>query len=225
VLSLRFFIVQNPTRPSSFGFQLSRIHSTPQPFSRPFRWIVSGLMLLHFGGIVCAYSANWRRSGLQDDLLSVLNPYLIGMDWSLELIPVEWNRGQALDLPIQLVGMDESGQSIVMLDSQSRDWDRDRKRQILRVLVSLLESQSDDVATPVLASIVAHSERVTGRTFRSIQLKKPLESNTDPINVYEASVVRMAGEPLRFVPVIDAQRTVPRIPEAASSSSQSEAAR
>ncbi len=182
-------------------------------------------MLLHFGGIVCAYSANWRRSGLQDDLLSVLNPYLIGMDWSLELIPVEWNRGQALDLPIQLVGMDESGQSIVMLDSQSRDWDRDRKRQILRVLVSLLESQSDDVATPVLASIVAHSERVTGRTFRSIQLKKPLESNTDPINVYEASVVRMAGEPLRFVPVIDAQRTVPRIPEAASSSSQSEAAR
>ncbi len=225
MLALRFFIVQNSTRLPSFGFPLSRTHSTPQPLSRPFRWIVSCLLVIHFVGIVCAYSANWRRSGLQDDLLSVLNPYLIGMDWSLELIPMEWNRGQALDLPTQLVGMDESGEPIVILDSQSRDWDRDRKRQILRVLVSLLESQSDDVATPVLASIVAHSERLTGRMFRSIQLRKPMESNTDPINVYEASVVRMEDEPLRFVPAIDAQRTVPRIPQASSSSSQSEAAR
>ncbi|MFN9412995.1 MAG: hypothetical protein ACK57V_11570 [Pirellula sp.] len=178
------------------------------------RAIVSLLVASHFIGILLTYSANWRRSAIQDDTLTLGQPYLIGLNWYVEMLPIDWNRADSADLEARLSVQEKNEtERIVLLDSNADTVDRAKKRSLLRLLVSVIEAGDDDGAALLLSSIISHEQASATRTQKpivSVRLEKLLDAGDANYSVlYEATVKQASDGTIQFLPVLEPQRTVP----------------
>lgn len=187
--------------------------------------IVSLLVVSHFVAVLVTYSANWRRSSIQDDILTLGQPYLIGLNWYVEMLPIEWNRADSADLKTRLSVQEKNNtERLILLDSNADTMDRAKKRNLLRLLVSILEAGDDDGAALLLSSMIKHEQASATRTKNpivSVRLEKLLDARDTNYSVlYEATVKQSSDGTIKFLPVLEAQRTVPAIrPETSSPAS------
>jgi hypothetical protein len=178
------------------------------------RAIVSLLVAAHFVAILVTYSSNWRRSGIQDDTLTLGQPYLIGLNWYVEMLPIDWNRADSADLKARLSVQEKNEtERIVLLDSNADTVDRAKKRSLLRLLVSVIEAGDDDGAALLLSSMIKHEQSSATRTQKpivSVRLEKLLDAGDTNYSVlYEATVKQASDGTIQFLPVLEPQRTVP----------------
>ena len=176
------------------------------------RAIVSLLVAAHFAAILVTYSANWRRSGIQDDTLTLGQPYLIGLNWYVEMLPIDWNRADSADLKARLSVQEKNEtERLVLLDSNADTVDRAKKRSLLRLLVSVIEAGDDDGAALLLSSMIKHEQvSRTQKPIVSVRLEKLLDSGNANYSVlYDATVKQSSDGAIQFLPVLEPQRTVP----------------
>ncbi len=184
---------------------------------RPVAWsvraIVSLLVVLHFFLVVTTYAANWRRSGVQDDALSLCQPYVIGLNWYVEMLPIEWCKSDSADSKARLSVQSKSGtERSLLLDSTADTLDRAKKRNLLRLLVSVVEAGDDDGAALLLASMIKHAQNSREQTdpIVSVRLEKLLDVTDSSYSVlYEAAVKHSEAGKVQFLPALEPQRTVP----------------
>jgi len=180
------------------------------------QWGLRLLFLLHFFAIGLTYSANWRRSAIQDNTLGWLQPYLIGCNWYQEMLPVEWISDSIGQKPARLsIQTTDSPQDWTpALDSSVKNLDQARSQRFLHVLTELALSDDTQGLTNVLNAIVLHLE---SDPFKPKQLLVGirLERHSDPMAesesesiLYEASVARFPTGEFGFVPKLESHRSV-----------------
>ena len=180
------------------------------------RWFVSCMVLLHFGTIGLSYATNWRRSAIQDGLLVSLQPYLIGVNWYQEMLPIEWisdaHKAKSIRVSVQ-VG-DEPNDWKPAFNTSPMALDNARTERLLHLLAELASNDDTESLTFVLKSIVLHLENPKKNSKSSIsriRIEKtsapPTESEEQPV-LYEAALARFPNGEFGFVPKIENHRTV-----------------
>ncbi len=174
---------------------------------------------MHLGAIGLTYATNWRRSALQDRVLVWLQPYLIGVNWYQEMLPIEWisdsNSTKKVRVSIQTASIPNEWQTV--LDSSRNSPTRTRSERFMYPLVELARSEDGQGITNMLASIVLHLEGEKTNDSETI-LRIRLEnvsmaasgSDTESV-LYEASLARFPSSEFGFVPEIEKHRSVPAI--------------
>lgn len=186
--------------------------STSSAIPTVWKWILSGALILHFLTLWTVYAANWRRSSTQDRWLNTFQPYLLGLGFGSEMVPVEWGRAPTADLPTRLI-LQYEDKALIYLDSKTMTWDRLKHRQLLGILSSTIEAGDDESVTQILASAVAHAEKIQGNGFELVRVEKISDPEVGYEEIYRASIVHEDNAPLRFVPALDPQRTIRRVVE------------
>ncbi len=179
------------------------------------QWGLRILILFHFLAVGMTYSANWRRSTIQDDTLAWLHPYLIGGNWYQEMLPVEWisdSIGQKT-LRISIQTSDSPQDWTPAFDSSVKNIDQARTQRLLHVLTELAVSEDTLGLTNVLKSIVLHLEsdplklqQLVG--IRLERLSEPLAEPESESILYEASLARFPSGEFGFVPKLESHRSV-----------------
>lgn len=192
-----------------------QINSLSESTAR-WRWFVSGLILLHFGAIGLSYAANWRRSAFQDGLLVRLQPYLIGVNWYQEMLPIEWisDAHNAKSIRVSVQANDQPKDWKPVFNATPMALDKARTERLLHLLAELSGNDDSEGMTNVLKSIVLHIEnpkKSSKSTVLRIRIEKNLppnaESEEEPV-LYEASLARLPNGEFAFVPKIENHRTV-----------------
>lgn len=190
-------------------------NSAPQAIPIQWQWGLRILILIHFLAIGLTYSANWRRSAVQDNTLSWLQPYLIGGSWYQEMLPVEWISDsiglKTVRISIQTV--DSSQDWTPALDSSAKGIDQARTQRLLHVLTELAIGEDTEGLTNVLKSIVLHLESDPARPqqlvgIRLERLPEPLAAPEAESILYEASLARFPSGEFGFVPRVESHRSV-----------------
>lgn len=171
------------------------------------RSLVYALAIIHFSILVIAYSGNWLKSSSKDRLITRLKPYLIGLNWNLEMFPVEWNRIDPDEGCARLVLKTPEGETFVALSTNSPNADRLRERQLLGLMNSMALNANDDGLSLLLASAVRYAERSQKKTFSSIVIEQREYGTADYLVTYEAQKVLVDGA-ITFLPLLEPQRTV-----------------
>jgi len=180
------------------------------------RWFASGFILLHFAAIGLSYSTNWRRSSLQDGLLVNLQPYLIGVNWYQEMLPIEWisdaHKTKRIRVSVQETDNPKNWKPV--FDTTQMAIDNARTERLLHLLAELASNDDTEGLTNVLKSIVLHLENFIKRD-KSTVLRIRIEKSSDPEAgseeesiLYEASLARFPNGEFSFVPKIENHRTV-----------------
>jgi len=195
--------------------------------------LISVAILFHFSAVGLSYATNWRRSTIQDAVLTRLQPYLITGNWYQEMLPIEWISDTS-SRPVRLLvqrsdGLKEWKQ---VLDVSEKGMGRARAERVLHVLAELASNDDTLGLTNVLKSIVVHIEsekKEQGSLVSKIRLVKNLESkavmaDTNDVSsdetesvLYEAALARFAGGEFGFVPKIESNRSVRSLKESAVS--------
>ena len=178
-------------------------------------WGLRILILFHFLALGLTYSANWRRSAIQDNTLTWLQPYLIGGNWYQEMLPVEWvsdSIGQKT-VRVSIQTADAPTSWTPALDSSEKGIDQARTQRLLYVLAELAMSEDTQGLTYVLKSMVLHleSDPVRPQQLVGIRLERLPETLAAPeaaAILYEASVARFPSGEFGFVPRIESHRSV-----------------
>ena len=180
------------------------------------RWFASCIILLHFGAIGLTYATNWRRSEFQDGLLVWLQPYLIGVNWYQEMLPIEWISEPlaAKSIRLSVQASDEPKDWKAVFDTTRMALDNARTERLLQLLAELATQDDSEGLTNVLKSIVLHLEnrrKNDNSTVLRIRLEKTSapksETEEEPV-LYEASLARFPSGEFGFVPKIENHRTV-----------------
>lgn len=202
-------------------FHVSRpIH--PQPNALPIqigirsRWIVSCLVLIHFGAIGLSYATNWRRSAIQDRVLVWLQPYLISANWYQEMLPIEWisDANGSRNLQVSVLTNDANGVWSTVLDTSQNSFLRARTERLLYPLVDFEASEDTQGLTNILKSFVLHLESQSkGSATKIMRIRlernaKPNEEKQAESVLYEASIARFPNGEFGFVPKIESHRAV-----------------
>ncbi len=172
--------------------------------------------MLHFGAIGLTYATNWRRSEFQDRVLVWLQPYLIGVNWYQEMLPVEWisDAQTAKSIRLSVQASDEPKDWKAVFDTTHMALDNARTERLLHLLAELSTHDDTQGLTKVLKSIVLHLEnpRKNGNsTVLRIRLEKtsaPKSEIEEEAVLYEASLARFPSGEFGFVPKIENHRTV-----------------
>ena len=180
------------------------------------RWIVSFLVLIHFGAIGLSYATNWRRSVIQDRVLVWLQPYLISANWYQEMLPIEWisDASASRGLQVSVQTSEPNGEWSSVLDTSQNTFLRARTERLLYPLVAFAASEDTQGLTNILKSFVLHLEnQTTSRATKitRIRLKKnakPHEEEGAESVLYEASLARFPNGEFGFVPKIESHRSV-----------------
>lgn len=177
------------------------------------QWGLKILILFHFFAIGLTYSANWRRSAIQDSTLGWLQPYLISGNWYHEMLPVEWVSDAIGQKPVRLSiqTADSPLEWKPALDSSIKFSDQARTNRLLHVLTELAVSEDTQGLTNVLKSIVLHLESNPARHLVGIRLERFSFPTSEPESetvLYEASVARFPGGEFGFVPKLESHRSV-----------------
>jgi hypothetical protein len=128
------------------------------------------------------------------------------------MVPVDWGRAPSADLPTRLV-LQYEDKALIYLDTKTMTWDRLKQRQLLGILASTIEAGDDESVTQLLASVVAHAEKVQGNGFELVRVEKISDPEVGYEEIYRASIVHEENAPLRFVPALEPQRTIRRVVE------------
>ena len=186
---------------------------SPSEITTHWRWLVSCLILVHFGAIGLTYATNWRRSTLQDSVLHWLQPYLIGANWYQEMLPIEWisDAHSSKRIRISVQASDNPDQWKIVLETRKFSLDNARAERLLHLLAELAGTEDSQGLTNVLKSIVLHIENGRTTTILKIRLEKTSESlpeSEEEKVLYEASLARFPNGEFGFVPKIENHRTV-----------------
>lgn len=179
-------------------------------------WLASSLAVIHFSLVGLVLVGNWQRSGVQDSIVTLGHPYLVGLNWHVELLSIDWNRANLATLRYRIVAQDAQSTD-TLLHSDSKDWDRDRNHQFLRIIVSFLEADDQDSSARMLHSIAMHREKVTGKPITRMTVQKQEGRDSRWENIFDANIVRLNEREFGLVPVIDPQRSVRTLKGPASS--------
>ena len=173
----------------------------------PARWLIYAFVVSHFLVLVVAYSGNWQKSINKDRLLSYLKPYLIGLNWDLELFPVEWNRVAPDEGCARVVMKTADGEAYVALSSNSGRVDRQRERQLVGLMNFMALNANDDGLSLLLVSALRHAERTQNKSFVSVSVEQRQYGTVEYSTVYEARKIILDGS-VALLPVLEGQRTV-----------------
>lgn len=176
----------------------------PNGLVRSFVYVIA---IIHFSILVIAYSGNWLKSSSKDRLITRLKPYLIGLNWNLEMFPVEWNRVDPDEACARLVLKTPEGETFVALSTNSPKADRLRERQLLGLMNSMALNANDDGLSLLLASAVRYAEKSQDKTFSTIVIEQREYGTADYFVTYEAQKVLVDGA-ITFLPLLEPQRTV-----------------
>lgn len=190
-------------------------NSAPHAIPIQWQWGLRILILIHFLAIGLTYCSNWRRSAVQDNTLSWLQPYLIGGSWYQEMLPVEW-ISDSIGLKTVRISIQTAGSSqdwTPALDSSAKGIDQARTQRLLHVLTELAIGEDTEGLTNVLKSIVLHLESDPARPQQlvGIRLERLPESLVAPEAesiLYEASLARFPSGEFGFVPRVESHRSV-----------------
>jgi hypothetical protein len=169
-------------------------------------------VVFHFLLLWTVYSSNWRRSATQDRWLTTFHPYLFGLGLGTEMISIDWGRAPEADLPCRLI-LQYEDKALIYLDSRTLTWDRLKQRQLLGILVSTIDAVDDESVTQILASVVAHAEKIQGNGFELVRIERISDPEVGYEEIYRAAIIRDDSGPLRFVPALEPQRTMRRVIE------------
>lgn len=177
------------------------------------RRLVSCLIVFHFSAIGLTYSANWQRSAIQDRLLVLMQPYLIGLNWYQEMLPAEWiseaNRSRTVRVSIQTRDAPNEWQAV--LDSSRKGWSGAKTAAFLHPLVEFALSENVPGLNDLFKSMLVHLEsdgNHAGKILR-IRLGRASDSESEMEKesvLYEASVARFPNGEFGFIPKIESHR-------------------
>lgn len=187
------------------------------------KWGISAVLLFHFGSLCLAYSANYNRSTVQDNVLVALQPYLLVLNFYPET------------LPVQLIAQDDppSSTSVAVANSVDGDWTTVlgskttgvsapslhslTSRRLLNLLTALSQNEDEDGILRILKGIASKLEAIDFHVgdrkepFDLIRLELPgspnEEGTMEPVWV-EAAVARFENGEIGLVPKVDPHRTV-----------------
>jgi len=204
---------------------------SPATEKSSWRWLISVAILFHLSAVGLSYATNWRRSTVQDALLTGLQPYLITGNWYQEMLPIEWISDTS-SRPVRLLVQTNNGSKEwkQVLDVSEKGPGRVRAERLLHVLSELASNDDTLGLTHVLKSIVVHLEsenKDQNSLVSKIRLEKNMEykaviSGTEDVLSdetesvqYEAELARFAGGEFGFVPKIESNRSVRSLKESA----------
>ncbi|MFM8572239.1 MAG: hypothetical protein ACKOAU_11635 [Pirellula sp.] len=171
--------------------------------------VVSSVLTAHFGLIALVYFSNnsAHRAPLADQLLQKCQPYLIGMGWYTELLPMSLVGHETYDKPI---GIDYK------LESSSRIWTpwidsttSDRRWKRLGQLSGALAVNEDEEGLGLIALSLIKKARSEGLNIAQIRYTARDPETQSNLLLYQAVVVRLANGELTLVPELEPTRTVP----------------
>jgi hypothetical protein len=189
--------------------------SQPTPLAR--RLISIGIVL-HFLVIALCYSGNWARSTAKEQAIQFCYPYLVGMNWYLEVFPVEWARSGDNEEDVRILATRDSGESIELLSTFSAKSDRQREQQLARFISTVSGGGEDDGLSLLLLPLVRYEESTQSSRFVKLEIDRRSGEQSDFETIYQARIVRdNAG--ISFVPLLESTRTVESLLEPSSGSS------
>ena len=187
----------------------------PDTKGRSIRWptwlraAVSVVLVLHFGLISLVYFSNnsLSRMPIADNALIKMQPYLVGLGWYTELLPMSIVGSESFDRPIQIdYRTDRSGRTwTAWIDSANSDarWRR------LSQLAGALASNEDEEGFGLIALSLVQRARAQGLEIDQIRFTAQDSTGKGNGTLYQATVIPMANGELTLVPSIDSTRTVP----------------
>jgi hypothetical protein len=181
--------------------------SSPSHPASPVRWIVYVLAIAHFLILIIAYSGNSQKSTNKDKLITYLKPYLIGLNWDVELVPVEWNAVLPGEGCARLLLKTDTGETYYALSSNSAQVDRHRERQLIGMINAMALNANDDGLSSLLVSAIKHAEETQQKTFSSVTIEQREYGTSEYLPVYEARKV-IVDNTIALLPKIEGQRTV-----------------
>jgi hypothetical protein len=165
------------------------------------------LVIAHFLVLIIAYSGNSQKSGNKNIVINYLKPYLIGLNWDVELVPVEWNRVVPEEGCSRLVLKTDAGERFEALSSHSTKSDKQRERQLVGFMNLMALNADDNGLSSLIASAIRHAELTQNKTFSFVAIEQRQYGTSDYVPVYEARKV-LVDDRITLMPILEEQRTV-----------------
>jgi hypothetical protein len=165
------------------------------------------LAFAHFLVLIIAYSGNSQKSTNKDKLINYLKPYLIGLNWDIELVPLEWNGVLPGEGCARLILKADDGDKFEALSSNSTKSDRQRERQLIGMINVMALNANDDGLSALLVSALRHAEKTQNKTFSFVTIEQRQYGTSAYLPVYEARKV-VVDNAITLLPKIEGQRTV-----------------
>lgn len=195
--------------------------TSPNQMTSPWQICITTLLMMHLVFIVLTYATNWRRSSIEDKVLVSMQPYLIGLNWYQEMLPIEGisenYKPGSVRITIENANAPNSWTSI--LDLTSSHSAQAKIERLIHVSSELASAEDLQGLTRLLKSVVLHLEK--GRSPNSpfvtrIRLEKVANANaTDNATtnatgevLYEASLARFPSGEFGFIPKVESHRSV-----------------
>jgi hypothetical protein len=187
----------------------------PDTNGRTIRWpawlraAVSLALVLHFGLISLVYFSNnsLSRMPIADNVLIKMQPYLVGLGWYTELLPMSIVGSESFDRPVQIdYRSDRSSRTwTAWIDSASSDarWRR------LSQLAGALASNEDEEGFGLIALSLVQRARAQGLEIDQIRFTSKDSTGKGNGMLYQATVIPLTNGELTLVPSMDSTRTVP----------------
>ena len=194
---------------------------SPSHPATPIRWMIYLLAITHFLILIIAYSGNSQKSTNKDKLITYLKPYLIGLNWDVELVPVEWNAVLPGEGCARLLLKTDTGETFYALSSNSTESDRQRERQLIAMINVMALNANDDGLSTLLVSAIKHAEEIQNKTFSSVVIEQREYGTSEYMPVYEARKV-VVDNSIALLPKLEGQRTVRSLVTASAVGSSSQ---
>lgn len=145
--------------------------------------LISLMIVLHIFAIVLSMSGNMSPSLLQQRLRYLLSPYLIGLNWYMDFVPVELTHGIETDglwrLQIRDTSVSNEWQTITPGNASYLE-STHRTRQIARLAGLMTLQQRTAEATTILEGFLAHQSANGKLPVRRSNLPDNKDPQTTP---------------------------------------------
>ncbi len=180
------------------------------------RVLVSVILALHFALLAVTFASNniARRSELSDRILVDAQPYLIGLGWYTELLPVSLATGELQDNAMR-IEYKKSKQDLrwtTWFDSRKSDG---RWRRLASLAGALADHEDTDGIGLIAHTLVTRAAK-EGIPIDRIRFAMPSAQRSgdgnpsqEAIAIYEASVIPLAEDDVTLIPQIEPTRSVP----------------
>ena len=171
--------------------------------------IVSMVLILHFSLISLVYFSNnsLHRMPLADQIIEKFHPYLIGLGWYTELLPMSVIGSEAYEKPVTID---------YRLERTSKTWNSwidsstsDVRWKRLAQLAGALAINDDDEGLGQIALSLVRRARAQGLEFDQIRFTAIEPGSSQNVLLYQATIIPLASGELTLVPELESTRTVP----------------
>jgi hypothetical protein len=180
-----------------------------QPWSGWAKLIISLVLILHFFLIALVYFSNnsLSRMPLADRIIEKFHPYLIGLGWYTELLPMSVIGSEAYEKPVTID---------YRLERTSKTWNSwidsttsDVRWKRLAQLAGALAVNDDDEGLGQIALSLVRRARAQGLEFDQIRFTAIEPGSQQNTLLYQATIVPLSSGELTLVPELESTQTVP----------------